>query len=453
MAVEGNTLSFLNLSPGDYTIDLSCSESGSNPSTVSIHVATPWWRSWWAYCLYVLTALLILGSAAAVILSRYRSEYRLRMLFNITHGLRAPLSLMKLPVVLLKSGEESHRGELLDLLDRNADKLSETVNRILELRKIERKRADLFISRIDAVAFLREILDYLEPYFREKGLNLTFSAREESAPLYCDPEKLETIVFNLLQNAFAFTPAGGSVDVSVSCSDCDLFIKVSDTGIGIEEKYHKKIFESFWQYYPNGVAPSEGNGIGLSLVREYVRMHRGSVKVESALGAGASFEVRLPRYRFRALAPEGAKEVKPRFAARYAGNIAGSSPSEQKLLQEKMSSFESKLGFETADERFLRKVEDIIENNISNENFSLDAFAQQAHVSKSILSSRLRTITGYSPMELVRKARLKRAARLLATREYDVTRVSYMVGFSDPRYFATCFKKEFNCTPSNYISK
>ncbi|MGN0188401.1 MAG: ATP-binding protein [Candidatus Cryptobacteroides sp.] len=581
--VQGNTISFANLAPGNYNIILSCTESGEGSTSLQVSIAAPWWRRWWAYCLYFIVFSLVLGGTIFLVLSKIRSDDQMRTFFNITHGLKTPLSLMKVPVVLLKNGEESRKGDLLDLVDRNADKLADTLNQILELRKVDRNRAHLFIWRIDACEFLSKIGNYFEPYFREKGINLIQSYPSQPCPVYCDPEKLEMIVFNLLQNAFSFTPAGGEVTLSLLSEGRTITIGVSDTGIGIDRKFHKKIFERFWQYRENGVIPSRGSGIGLSLVKEYARMHGGKVTVESALGLGAEFKVILPRNRFRAMAPEKMEKIEPNYTKRYAGNlpVSGSSaveasegsklvfvvsdssdmvtmlssifggygilstddyssafqvvqdkspdiilvdvsessvekalglcrkikseyefrdipvvfltnddspvvaklcyengadshiakPFDPELLRvraeklidkhlnirerikvEKLISSDVEMDVETADQRFLKDMMEIIENNIPSENFTLDVFAREAHISKSILGSRLRSITGRSPMELVRNARMQRASQLLATKAYDVTQVSYMVGFSDPRYFATCFKKYFNCTPSNYMN-
>ncbi|MBR5924460.1 MAG: helix-turn-helix domain-containing protein, partial [Bacteroidales bacterium] len=124
----------------------------------------------------------------------------------------------------------------------------------------------------------------------------------------------------------------------------------------------------------------------------------------------------------------------------------------EKIKVEKILSSDQELQIESADEKFLREAMDVVEANIPNEDFNLDVFSASMHSSKSLLSSRIRSITGRSPMELVRNARMIRAAQLLATGAYDVTQVCYMVGFSDPRYFATCFKKEYSCTPSSYIT-
>lgn len=582
MPVQGNTISFANLSPGLYNIIFSCTESGNDGTVLTVRIAAPWWRTWWAYCLYVFVFSVALGGTISLVLSKIRSDDRMRTFFNITHGLKTPLSLMKVPVVLLKNGEEKRKADLLELVDRNADKLSDTLNQILELRKVDWKKSHLFIMRIDICDFLMKIGSYFQPYFAEKGIHFIQSYPTGSCPAYCDPQKLEMIVFNLLQNAFTFTPGGGEVTLSLMSEGKWFTIIVSDTGIGIDRKYHKKIFERFWQYRENGIEPSKGSGIGLSLVKEYTRMHGGKVTVESALGLGTEFKVVLPRNKFRSLAPEKMEAIEPDYTKRYAGNLPMLTPKDssdsstnmlvvsdsqdmvmlissvfekygiissndystafqvvkskspdvvlvdvcktsvekalelckrikseydsrdvpvvlltnddspriarlcyeneadshiakpfdpemlrvrvdklidkhldirERIMVEKLISSDTEMEIETADQRFLKDMMDIIENNIPSEGFTLDVFASQAHVSKSILSSRLRTITGRTPMELVRNARMQRASQLLATKSYDVTQVSYMVGFSDPRYFATCFKKCFNCTPSNYLNK
>ena len=106
---------------------------------------------------------------------------------------------------------------------------------------------------------------------------------------------------------------------------------------------------------------------------------------------------------------------------------------------------------ESADEKFMSRVTEVIGQNIPNEEFSLEVFAREMRVSRSVLNMRIQSIVGKSPMELLRNARMQRAAQLLATNAYDVAQVGYMVGFSDPRYFSTSFKKQFGVSPRAYM--
>lgn len=582
--MESNVLSFANLTPGQYHISFTCDpgdvSDGEAPQSVIVDVAYPLWRRWWAYCIYVLLFGLIAYGVVSILLSRYRSEYQMRTFLNVTHGLKTPLSLMKVPVRMLKEG--SGDGALLDMIDRNADKLSNTVNQLLELRKIDKKRPFMHVSSIDIRDFVEKIVSIFVPLFATKGIKLTGRYPETPCPYVCDPDKIELIVFNLLQNAFRFTNPGGEVSVSLASTPKHITLSVRDTGIGIDKKYHGKMFERFWQYRENGALPSSGSGIGLSVVKEFVALHGGKVSVESAVGMGASFLVTLPRRKFRQPQGIAIQQVSPEYTRRYAGSVQAAvpetaeaspghsavvvsgepdmvdllsavlrgfkvdstdnledafrmvcsshpqivlvnlddnnreasldlcrklkkdfstsdipvvyitnddSPQEarlyyeigadshiskpfdpdllkaridqlvnkhlnirEKIKVEKILSSDQKLEIESADEKFLREAMDVVEANIPNEEFTLDMFSASMHSSKSLLSSRIRSITGRSPMELLRNARMIRAAQLLATGAYDVTQVCYMVGFSDPRYFATCFKKEYSCTPSSYIT-
>lgn len=582
MPMCGNTVSFAKLSPGHYDMSFSCSESREDGFSLAVDVAHPWWRTWWAYMLYILSFALIAGTLFGLVVSRSKSRYQMRTLLNVTHGLKTPLCMMKVPVTMLKDGECERRDELLGILERNADKLDDTINQILELRKVDRNRSALFISCIDICDFLTRIGGYFLPYFADKSINFIQSYPTAPCPVYCDPEKLELVVFNLLQNAYTFTPEGGEVSMSLSANGKTVSLCVADSGIGIDKKYHKKIFSRFWQLKENGAMPSYGTGIGLSLVKEYVKLHGGNISLDSDLGFGSEFTVTIPRNKFRYMSSNRIEHVNPAYTKRYAASlpinkvelnhdgtdtifvlsqcsdlislvssiftgyrisfsaspedsydlIVGEMPATvlidvpepfdeailsicrrlkanhktadipviyltnddspavaklyyenggdshiakpfdpellkirvEKLIRknlnvrerikvERLIASREVIEAESADQRFIREMMEIVERNIPSESFSLENFAMEAHVSKSILSSRIRTITGYSPMELMRNARMQRAAQLLATKAYDVTQVSYMVGFADPRYFATCFKKQYNCTPSQYQNK
>lgn len=582
--MESNVLSFANLTPGQYHISFTCDPGDvfgvDELQSVVVDVAYPFWRKWWAYCIYVIVFTLIAFSIISILLSRYRSEYQMRTFLNVTHGLKTPLSLMKVPVKILKSGSKD--AGLLDMIDRNADKLSNTVNQLLELRKIDRKRPFMHLCSIDLKDFTEKIVALFAPMFASKGVKLSGRYPGGTCQFVCDPDKIELILFNLLQNAYRFTNPGGEVSVVLSSTTRDVALSVSDTGVGIDKKYHSKMFERFWQYRENGALPSSGSGIGLSVVKEFVSLHGGKVSVESAVGMGATFNITLPRKKYRLAQGAAIQQVEPDYTRRYAGSVQAAEPEvaeaesghsavvvsgepdmvdllktvlrgfkidstdnledafkmvcashpqivlvnlddknreasldlcrklkkdfstsdipvvyitnddspqearlyyeigadshiskpfdpdllkaridqlvnkhlniREKIKVEKILSSDQELQIESADEKFLREAMDVVEANIPNEDFNLDVFSASMHSSKSLLSSRIRSITGRSPMELVRNARMIRAAQLLATGAYDVTQVCYMVGFSDPRYFATCFKKEYSCTPSSYIT-
>lgn len=139
------------------------------------------------------------------------------------------------------------------------------------------------------------------------------------------------------------------------------------------------------------------------------------------------------------------------FRARIRQLVSRHADLQQKIKIGQILGKQEDIVVESADEKFMSRVTEVIGQNIPNENFSLEVFAREMRVSRSVLNMRIQHLVGKSPMELLRNARMQRAAQLLETNAYDVAQVGYMVGFSDPRYFSTCFKKQFGISPRAYM--
>lgn len=220
---------------------------------------------------------------------------RLVFFTNISHELRTPLTLIADPVEMLLE-DTSIKGksrELLQMVQRNALSLQQLVGSILDFRKIQNGKMELSLSRFDLPEALQQWTgDFAMTAQRKKiQLQLDTTHFSSSADVVADKEKLARVVFNLLSNALKYTPAGGFIHVSLADEGERLRIEVQDSGKGIDKEELTKVFERFFQ--AKGAA--SGTGIGLALVKSFVELHHGEVKVESEPGKGTCFIVLLPR--------------------------------------------------------------------------------------------------------------------------------------------------------------
>lgn len=219
---------------------------------------------------------------------------RLVFFTNISHELRTPLTLIADPVEMLLD-DRSIKGrsrELLQMVQRNALSLQQLVGSILDFRKIQNGKMELSLSRFDLPEALQQWTgDFAMTAQRKKIQMHLDTSHFSSADVVADKEKLARIVFNLLSNALKYTPAGGFIHVSLADEGERLRIEVKDSGKGIDKEELTKVFERFFQ--AKGAA--SGTGIGLALVKSFVELHHGEVRVESEPGKGTCFIVLLPR--------------------------------------------------------------------------------------------------------------------------------------------------------------
>jgi len=196
---------------------------------------------------------------------------------------------------------QAHDGELngqLQLMHRNARRLLNLVNQLLDFRRLEVQEARFNASEGDIIAFIRETVYSFSDLSEKKNVALEFMSSVQSQETVFDQDKLEKILFNLLSNAFKFTPEQGKVSVHLSLSEREgqlwLIIEVRDTGIGIPDDKLDRIFERFFQHDVPRSMVNQGSGIGLSITREFVKVHGGTVAVTSEVGKGSCFTVMLP---------------------------------------------------------------------------------------------------------------------------------------------------------------
>ena len=516
---------------------------------------------------------------------------RLVFFTNISHELRTPLTLIADPVEMLLD-DRSIKGrsrELLQMVQRNALSLQQLVGSILDFRKIQNGKMELSLSRFDLPEALQQWTGDFAMTAQRKKIQLHLDTSHfSSADVVADKEKLARIVFNLLSNALKYTPAGGFIHVSLADEGERLRIEVKDSGKGIDKEELTKVFERFFQ--AKGAA--SGTGIGLALVKSFVELHHGEVRVESEPGKGTCFIVLLPRqqeglveepqseaadksssfsddgslqyiddgerhggklqqiisehdekptiliiddnndirqyertllqdYYFVLEASDGRegleiarKEVPDlvicdvmmpvmdglEFTQQLKTNTATShipvimltaknleehraegyeqgadsyitKPFHSKVLLARVENLlhqrahlrqlfaqgaaegketeEEVSRLDDRDKAFVKQLHDIIKSHMGNSDFGVEDIGAEIGLSRVQLYRKVKAITGSSVVDLLRKARLAKARRLLEANSMNISEVAYEVGFSSPSYFTKCFKDEYGMLPGD----
>ena len=613
---------YTNLPKGHYVFKVKSTNSDGvwvdNVRTLDIEVLPSFWETPFAYFLYVVAILLIILITVYILFTIYRlkhevsveqqvSDIKLRFFTNISHELRTPLTLIAGPVgYILKNNQLSAdvREQLL-VVERNTNRMLRLVNQILDFRKIQNKKMKMQVQRINVVAFTRNIMNNFESLAEEQQIDFIFETEKDELCLWVDADKFEKILFNLLSNAFKYTPVGKSITVFIREEENTVSIGVQDQGIGIAENKKNSIFVRFENLVDKNLFNQQAStGIGLALVKELVEMHQATISVDSKLGEGSCFKTTFLKGKehyeatvefilddsvkaedttslpceFAEARHDDSKQDAPddgtvettqrqkaqatmlivednselrvflrsifvsKFrvveavdgvdgwnkALKYLPDIIISDvmmPQKDGLeltkdlradmttshipviLLTAKNSIESKLeGMEygaddyitkpfsaaylearvdnllaqraklqslyrsnlmnmqadeerkddeqpemsSHDRKFMDKLVEIMEKNMDNGELVVDDLVSELAVSRSVFFKKLKTLTGLAPIEFIKEMRIKRAAQLIETGEFNMTQISYMVGINDPRYFSKCFKQRFNMTPTEY---
>ena len=315
-----HNVTFTNLAPGKYVLRVKAINSdgyvGMKEATLGIVVNPPFWMSWWAYLLYAIGLVVVFFLARYRMLKREREKFHLqqienevakneeinnmkfRFFTNVRHELRTPLTLIISPLEgMLKETTDELQSTRLQLMYRNAQRLLHLVNQLLDFRKGEMSTHQLSLSEGDIISYVHSVCNSFLLMADKKHIQFSFFSGIDTFSMAFDADKVGKIVMNLLSNAFKFTPEGGRVTVMiehVAGTPDMLEIKIADTGIGISDVDKEHIFERFYQADHKGVEETTGNGIGLSLVRDFVTLHEGEVKVFDSIGTGSVFVIQFP---------------------------------------------------------------------------------------------------------------------------------------------------------------
>lgn len=302
------------LAPGDYVFKVKASNQGNTWSdtyaSLEVTILPPFWRTPLAYFLYVL----VLGGIGQVTLTMRRKQIKLRKRLKIekeqrkrerirvreklsfftevSHEFRTPLTLMIGPLeeMMMREGNTSI-GRKLRMVNRNAHKLLSLINKLLDYRQIESGNVVLKVSEINVVMFIEEIVITFKELAIRKNIDLQYKTFSPSVNIWCDPEKLEMAVTNIISNAFKYIGKGDAITVSIKEEVGKVSIQISDNGIGISKKQIHNVFN--WFYKGDATGPMS-SGIGLALARKLIHLHHGEIFVESEVGIGSLFSICLP---------------------------------------------------------------------------------------------------------------------------------------------------------------
>ena len=305
-----------NLKSGLYTFHLKASnENGlwnEQERVLRIHILSPPWKTAWAYGLYILLLSVIVFVTYRMLKQRIREKQaqelqkmelvktkeinhaKLQFFTNITHEFLTPLTILSASLDEMKI-QAPQLDDFYKVMSDNINRLIRLLQQILEFRKAETGNLKLKVSEADLVSFVRKEVDAFRPLMKKKNMQFNFSCRSDLIIGYFDPDKLDKILYNLLSNASKYNREGGTVDVNLSLSDREdvITLSVKDNGQGISKEGMRNLFKRFYEgdYRRFNTI---GTGIGLSLVKDLVSLHEGSIRVESEEGRGAIFIVTLP---------------------------------------------------------------------------------------------------------------------------------------------------------------
>lgn len=294
-----NAISFNKMKPGKYVIDVRAVSNGQvseGVKTITVIVKNPWYASPWAYLFYALffAGLIVMG---IYWFERRRKadleESKMRFLINATHDIRSPLTLIMGPLKKLKmrvSDEESL--EDIETIDRNAQRLMQLVNQILDERKIDKNQMKLHCRETDLTTFVRGIFKLYEYNAQQRNIKYTFTANssvgdhdqtengadhQPKIMAWVDRINFDKVISNLLSNAFKYTFDGGEINVELTEEEKQIVIKVRDNGIGLDEDKPERLFDRFYQGSNSRDLHLDGTGIGLNLSKAIVNMHGGEI--------------------------------------------------------------------------------------------------------------------------------------------------------------------------------
>lgn len=284
---------------------------------MQLTISAPWYATWWAFllyiisfigCLYYFISSRIAKRTLALSLEKERFEKqqieqlnqeKLVFFTNVSHEFRTPLTLIisHIDIILQKSSLNPSIYNQILKIRKNAQQMSNLISELLEFRKLEQNHKTLQISQQDITPFLKEIYFSFVDYAHLRNIHYDFQLSETPTLCWFDSQLLEKVFFNLLSNAFKYTPDNGNIIISGRTTDNEVEISISDTGSGIAKNDVSQIFARFFQ--ANNQKPGEysspGTGIGLALSKTIVEKHHGTITVDSTLGKGSTFTVRLPR--------------------------------------------------------------------------------------------------------------------------------------------------------------
>lgn len=516
------------------------------------------------------------------------NETKLKYFTDISHEIKTPLSLISAPVTELTESPDTDAftKRRLQLVRKNIGRLTDLIEQIMDFNRFESNTMALRLSEEDLVNVCRTTMSYFEDKAEAKDIEFNFTTDVAQIPVVIDRDRIEKLLFNVIGNAFKFTPNGGAINVKCHTRSKDALVCITDNGVGIEPEALPHIFERF--YYDSN--SENGSGIGLALSKAIVEQHRGKIWAESEPGKGTSIfftllfgsghfseeellslddshrsdvrsytvlrekeladdelysengnadvtynillaednrdmrnylkdildkhfnvtvckdgrqaydiaqqsdfdcivsDVMMPGMDGIEFCRKAKNDItlshipiilltaKDSVQSRMEGYDVGADdyitkPFEVKLLIARIENLISqrnslksafRKGLEIApssvtitslDEQFMQKCLNLIESNISEPAYNVERLCEDLSMSRPAVYKKIKSLTGLSVVAFIRSIRIKRAAQLLQQDGSSIKNIMYMVGFDNSSYFSARFKKEFGCTPAEYVEK
>lgn len=595
---------YTNLNHGSYTFMVRAFLPGTKPveRSLPIVITPPFWLTWWAKTFYILCVL------AALFLFFYMMERRVRrkketiqkendnlimqsklqFLTDISHEIRTPLTLILSPIeTLIKDTPEGPLRNVYKLINQNGQRILRLINQVMEMRKLDRGQVRLLAAPTDVEHFFREVSSSFDNIAEEKKIRFSLQVEPGLPKVWIDQEKLDKVVFNVLSNAFKYTPEGGRIDITIGRDGDQLRICIADSGEGIPPEQRELIFNRFYQVPTSANRNKVGTGIGLHLSRSLMEIHHGRIYVDDSPFGGAAFVITLPldnsylkkeemqaegsenslatlvqpalqdfvedtpeeqsqgstsTSRYKLLVVEDDKDIrkylkevlgdyrvieaedgvqglelvisempdcvitdvmmpemdgielckkiktndktchipvimltaKTAIEQRIEGlevgadsyipkpfNVEHLRTRVRKLIELRRTireKYEGKhelrkedIKIKSGDEKLLEKLEQIVKEQISDPNLSVETISRQIGVSRSQLQRKLKQLTNQNPSDYLKTTRLRYAAMLLVTKNLSISEVTYEAGFSSLSHFSNSFRDFYGMSPSRYV--
>jgi len=602
--------SYMNLKAGDYIFKVRASNNdliwNKEGTSIKVRVLPPYWKTVWAYLVYLSLILSFLFALRKLIIIRIEqnslleherrekarmeeiNQMKLRFFTDISHEFRTPLTLISGPLEKLNNQELSVQETkyLYNIMSRNVSRLLRLVNQLMDFRKAENEKLKLQVRTGDLAVFIGKIIDGFRESAQSKNIVLSYEIKGVVPDMqWFDRGAIDKIVFNLLANAFKFTPTGGQIDVVLNWDYNHAGISVTDTGVGISKDDIGKIFDRFFMVEDNSFTTNSGTGIGLALTKKLSDLHHGKISVTSNPGKGSCFSFsfavsrqayadneiladerlndiaqHVPRESFNEFGSAQFQEIgkdekqimlivednddlrnflkvsfksytvleaangkdglnlalvklpdiiisdvmmpemsgyefcshvksdfitchipmilltaKTSLEHKIKGLETGADAYVEKpfdfnfldvqvknlllqrsRLKNKYSSFVAlseitDVDAEDPNQRFLQKVFEIIRENVSDPELSVDSLGKMMGLSRAQLFRKFRAIIDKSPSDYIREVRLKLAYGLLSNKNFNINEVAFKSGFSSTSYFITCFRKYYGKTPGEIL--
>jgi signal transduction histidine kinase/ligand-binding sensor domain-containing protein/DNA-binding response OmpR family regulator len=315
---KDRTATFTNLAPGNYIFKVKSKEIGGKWGTeftsLKIHIKKPYWLTFWAFSIYFILFLILLHLIRKNIIAwgKLKSNleleklthkkdtelYNSKQLFftNISHEIRTPVTLILSSINRLfdsETNKDSKQIKASQTIRRNSNLLLRLVNELLDVRKLETNDIILDVSKGEFVSFAKEIYLSFSDIALDRNIEYNFLTDENIIYLWFDNNQLEKVIFNLVSNAFKFTNDNGKIELKIEANSNEVFFSVNDTGIGLSLADKEKIFNRFYQVKYTHTQHNKGFGLGLSIVKDILKLHKGEITVSSKFKKGSSFEVKL----------------------------------------------------------------------------------------------------------------------------------------------------------------